>query len=292
MGKKDAKNDAVDELLEASSQSSGDCNKKKKRCGCVEPKSFKRNCCNGNNCCGNVACVVAACDACEQACLNNTLNLIVTNRRFIPLSQPGTSSLAATGSAYVTLNYYVQIPKGDCPTGPMSAEWSIPSVIANNFAAANISSLIGSGETTVTIKNILNIETTAPVFNIAKSPATQNNGFGAFGNCVCSSTSLQYTITVVFTVGASSCATVTGTVTVQNSACQFILLAPVTGEALAFSINNCGTVSINILNEDGTFVLDPCGNPRALSPAVKLDFYQSCGENRYFAVVDSSGLNL
>ena len=266
---------------------------KNKKCNCKEPKLVQRDCCNGNECCGNAACVVAACDPCDVVCLNNALNLVVTAKRFIPLVPPGTTVLPTTPITTAAQNFYVQLPDSKCKSGPVSLIWSVANLILNNFQAANISSLVGTGVASVTIPNFLHIITDAAVFDVARTPAAQNNGFGTFGLCGCRDGSVTYRIDIVFLDPSLSGVApfISGDFIIYNSSGNRILTY---GRSDLFS-SPPSPFTFNIItggNAVTIFFGDPVpGNE--VTPVVKLDFWQSSGDNSrstFYALHDSSTL--
>ncbi|AYV81103.1 MAG: hypothetical protein Harvfovirus16_14 [Harvfovirus sp.] len=267
-----ANNEALDDLI-TDRGSSPDCQKKSKnkKCNCKEPKPLSRNCCAGNECCGNVGCVVAACNACDVVCLNNALNLIVTTRNFIQLNPIGTTTITPDFPLSTTLNYYVSLPSLCCPSGPCSILWSMGNVVLNNYQGANIASVESLGVPSVTLTNYLNIGVDGPVFDPAKTPAAVNNGFGTFGFCACGDGAVTYKVVVMF--GGLSGAT--GSFIVYNSANLPIL------DPAGFSFIITGT----------TIQITSLSTHAIVTPAIFATFYQSANNSKqgcasYWALVE------
>jgi len=118
------------------------------------------------------------------------------------------------------------------------------------------------------------------VFDVAKAPAAQNNGFGTFGVCGCSDGVLSYNIDVTFTdPSLSGVPPFTGSFVIRNSAGNPILTA---GAVATFQF---------VITNNGSGVTITLGGA-VVSPAVILDFIQSGDKQSrsFYALVDKSTL--
>jgi len=259
-----------------------------KPCPC--PVEAKCSCsCPGNNCCGNANCLVASCDPCEIVCASEFQNLVVTSKKFIaiPLGL-GTSSPLPSPFTFCPVNFFVSLPE-TC-SGPVNIVWSVGNTILNLYQACNLNSLLNSAAG-ILVANItlrLNILTQKSVYDLAKSPANVNSGFGNFGTCVCKDATVTYSLNIVFNVDPSS-GVITGSVTVLNSNNEIILVPGLVDAEIRFLIQNNGSTIRLFVGDDPTLT-------NIVTPAVILSFTESknvCDKrNTFWSMLDLSKLQV
>jgi len=269
-------------------------------CPCVKDKKVVCGC-PGNDCCGVASCLVASCDSCDAPCANDSQNLVITSKRNILLPILLGSPIPSTGIQGGPQDFYVQLPTGEC-TGPVSLVWSVANTILNTFQSSHLASILTPGAF-AKIDIRLNILTQKAVFDVAKLPAAQSNGFASFGTCNCNDSSVIYTIKITYGLTASPDGSVFfGYYTVYDPANNLILLpgigGPTENTAIGFKITNGNSLVQFIVRDvpvpdDFTIAFDDPRKQDIVTPAVIASFTQSSAcdpSNRFFSLVDLSRL--
>jgi len=272
---------------------------KRKRCGCSEKSVCA---CKGNECCGNANCVVAALDTCDAPCAGEAQNLVITSKRHIPSPLPcGAPFPTGSGLTYNDINYYITLPNHGS-AGPVELVWAPGLAVLNFLQGAGLASILTIPGYTAHVNLKLNILSQKQVFDSAKHPAGQSNGFASFGGCNCKDVAVTYTIVVDYSAPASVAGEISGTYYVLDSQNNVILFAGL-GDflsipAIGFTVSN-GSATLkqrflfDITNAASYRVNADGLEIDIVNPAVILKFVESKGKDdcsKFLSLIDYSRL--